>query len=235
MNEQLGKVYQEQAELVVKRIDELYLQMIDEGDLSLGNMYKQDRYYKLLANINKRLRELGLQEISIMDRGLMQAYFETGLAITGNAQFAIVNADLARKAVESIWCTDGQSWSDRIWKHKAELQSKLQQGIMDCVVTGRNHTYLIKELRNDFNVGYNEASRIVRTEINHVQNQAAMRGYLDAGYTMYQFISPSDNRSCGECEKLDGQVFLFSEAQEGVNFPPMHPNCRSNIIGYKEK
>ena len=48
------------------------------------------------------------------------------------------------------------------------------------------------------------------------------------------FISHSDDRICDECDDLDGQVFAFVDAQEGVNFPPMHPNCRSNIIGYRE-
>jgi SPP1 gp7 family putative phage head morphogenesis protein len=56
---------------------------------------------------------------------------------------------------------------------------------------------------------------------------------MDAGYDMYEFISSIDDRTCDECADLDGQVFYFSEAEEGVNFPPIHPNCRSNIIGYK--
>jgi SPP1 gp7 family putative phage head morphogenesis protein len=61
-----------------------------------------------------------------------------------------------------------------------------------------------------------------------------MRGYLDAGYTQYQFITATDNITCDECGHLNRKIFSFADAQVGVNYPPIHPNCRSNVIGYKE-
>ena len=37
---------------------------------------------------------------------------------------------------------------------------------------------------------------------------------------------------CGEheiCQNLDGEVFKVEERETGVNFPPMHPYCRSSF------
>lgn len=39
-------------------------------------------------------------------------------------------------------------------------------------------------------------------------------------------------RTCKVCGGLDGKRFKLSEKQEGVNFPPVHPNCRCTTIGY---
>ena len=43
----------------------------------------------------------------------------------------------------------------------------------------------------------------------------------------YKFVAAIDNRTCDECHELHGKEFLVSEAKTGVNFPPIHPNCRS--------
>lgn len=31
---------------------------------------------------------------------------------------------------------------------------------------------------------------------------------------------------------MDGKVFDIGDAQTGVNYPPMHPNCRSTTVEY---
>lgn len=37
-------------------------------------------------------------------------------------------------------------------------------------------------------------------------------------------------RTCDVCGGLDGQRFKLSEKQPGVNFPPLHPNCRCTTV-----
>ena len=37
-------------------------------------------------------------------------------------------------------------------------------------------------------------------------------------------------RTCDVCGGLDGQLFKLSDKQPGVNFPPLHPNCRCTTI-----
>ena len=37
-------------------------------------------------------------------------------------------------------------------------------------------------------------------------------------------------RTSDICRSLDGTVHKVSQAKVGVNFPPMHPNCRSTTV-----
>lgn len=230
---QLITEYQRVAKNIISDAETLYLEMLDKGEMSLGYLYQQDRYYKLLAKINKQLQLLGAKEIKILDKGMLDIWNKTGALVTGNDQWALTNPELARQVINTVWCADGKSWSDRIWQRKAELQSVLSQDMMDCVLQGKSHEYMVKDLRQRFDVTRRQAEAIARTELNHVQNRAAAQGYLDAGYTHYRFITALDGCTCDECRKLNQQVFAFADAQEGVNFPPIHTNCRSNIIGYR--
>ena len=44
---------------------------------------------------------------------------------------------------------------------------------------------------------------------------------------MYKYVTTLDNRTSDVCQSLDLQVFKVSEAVTGLNYPPMHVNCRS--------
>lgn len=234
IDKQLIREYSRVSKEVISDCEDLYLEMLEDGEMSYSRLMRYDRYYKLNASINQQLRRLGVREIEFLDRGMNQLYLDIGSFITGSETWALINRAFAEEAVKRAWCYDGKTFSDRVWMHMNKLQAELQQGLIDCVVKGSDHRKLVRQLRDRFDVAHSDADRLVRTELNYIQNQAAMRGYLDAGYTHYEFISAVDDRICDDCDDLNGQVFAFIDAQEGVNFPPMHPNCRSNIIGYKE-
>lgn len=234
IEKQLAREYSRVAKDVIADCEDLYLEMLENGQMTYADLIRYDRYFKLNASINQELRRLGVREIEYLDQGMTHLYLATGQLIVGGESWAIINRTFAEEAVKRAWCYDGKTFSDRVWTHMNDLQATLQQGLQDCVIKGSDHRKLVRTLRDRFDVAYSDADRLVRTELNYIQNQGAMRGYLDAGYTHYMFISQSDDRICDECDDLNEQVFAFVDAQEGVNFPPMHPNCRSNIIGYKE-
>ena len=43
-----------------------------------------------------------------------------------------------------------------------------------------------------------------------------------------------DNRTSDACQELDGKVIAVSKAVVGLNYPPLHPYCRSTTIPYFE-
>ena len=53
-----------------------------------------------------------------------------------------------------------------------------------------------------------------------------------SGRTKYPYICNNTDNTCNDCAILDGQVFDISAAEEGVNLPPIHPNCRCTVNGY---
>lgn len=233
IQKQLAQAYLNSQTKVIAEAEDLYLQMLESGEISYGQMVRYDRLYKINAAINQELKRLGQQEINILDKGMNELYMEVLSKVNPGMPY-LHNQAAVQEVINRVWCADGKLWSDRIWTSKTELQQTLQEVLVDSVIRGKSHKFLVAKLKERFGVADSDAERLARTELNYVQNQAAMRGYLDAGYEYYEFITSHDNRTCGECEDLDGQIFAFKDAVVGVNYPPIHPNCRSNIVGYKE-
>jgi len=48
-------------------------------------------------------------------------------------------------------------------------------------------------------------------------------------------LATLDGRTSEMCRSHDGQIYKISERQEGVNYPPLHPFCRSTARGYIDK
>jgi SPP1 gp7 family putative phage head morphogenesis protein len=61
---------------------------------------------------------------------------------------------------------------------------------------------------------------------------AALAGIRLSGRDMYTYLCSDSKTLCETCAALDGKHFSVDDAQEGVNLPLMHPNCRCTIEGY---
>lgn len=75
----------------------------------------------------------------------------------------------------------------------------------------------------------NEIKKIVRTEGTAITNAVGLKMFEENGYTEYKYASVIDSRTSDICRELNDHVFKISEAERGVNFPPMHVNCRSGF------
>ena len=128
--------------------------------------------------------------------------------------------------INQIWCADGKSWSTRVWDNTASLVNMLNDELLHCVITGQKTSYLKKQLQETFNVGYSRADTLVRTEMSHIQNQAAQKRYEDYGITQFQVWADKDERRCDICGKLHKKVYGINETVP----IPAHPNCRCSII-----
>jgi SPP1 gp7 family putative phage head morphogenesis protein len=73
------------------------------------------------------------------------------------------------------------------------------------------------------------ATRLIRTEGNHISGQAVVERFEDAGIEKYLYRALLELRTCKRCGGLDGKSFPVSEQKVGVNMHPMHPNCRCFI------
>lgn len=57
-----------------------------------------------------------------------------------------------------------------------------------------------------------------------------LRDYFDEDISFYRFLASLDGRTCEVCGALDGKVFPVSEAKIGINYPPMHNECRCTTV-----
>lgn len=118
-------------------------------------------------------------------------------------------------------------FSDRIWDDKEKLIREAREIIENGFAHNKGAYDMAGDLMTRMNVSHSNALRLVRTEFNHLSNQAALAEYQAKGIRKYKFVSAIDSRTCDVCADLNGQVFNVADAKVGLNFPPMHPNCRS--------
>lgn len=236
----LRQYYRAASADITKEAEALYSRLLAEaGDQPVrpNDLYRLDRLYHLQSKIHKRLQELGGQEIEALDSRLRRlAELVDKSTVSGlpdaakNTPWAALPPEQAEAIANRIWCADGENWSGRIWKNKAALLQRLEKGMVDVIIRGAKPDELSKALMAGFGVGYREAARIVRTETAHVRAEAEAAALEREGYERYEFVNAADGRTCEECGRLDGRVFLMSERKPGVNFPPIHPNCRGRIV-----
>ena len=249
LDTELGRQYLR----VSKDLKRLFLSTIEElknkdGVIEPSDLYKSDRYYKLMNQCNDELSKLALKQQKALDSKLATVYEQQSLIereVLGDrfGLYNVLDTNTARNVVESVWCSDGQDLSDRIWKNKDFLMTRLEEGLFDFVSRGQPNAQLITDLIAEqigptaaemgsvmddaFREAYNNARRLVRTETAHVQNTATQDRYRDAGFTKYRIIAEPD--CCEVCADLAEQVFDIDQL-----VIPAHPNCRCAMAAITE-
>ena len=132
------------------------------------------------------------------------------------------------------WVGDGSTYSTDIWKNTGKLTSSIKDELLMSLMTGRDTRETAQAIAERFNVGQNDARRLVRTESAFFHNQMELLSYEEADIEKYIFVAVLDKRTSRICQEHDNQVYDRDKATPGVNCPPMHPWCRSTTIGYDE-
>ena len=132
------------------------------------------------------------------------------------------------------WVGDGSTYSTNIWKNTGKLTSSIKDELLMSLMTGRDTRETAQAIAERFNVGQNDARRLVRTESAFFHNQMELLSYEEADIEKYIFVAVLDKRTSRICQKHDNQVYDRDKATPGVNCPPMHPWCRSTTVAYDE-
>ena len=132
------------------------------------------------------------------------------------------------RAIQYPW--SGENFSERIWSNRDKLSRVLKKEITQSLIQGVNPQKLNKRIREQMGSGYKETQRLVRTELNHALNEATKIAYEEDDIQEYEFLAEIDNRTSAICKELNGQIFKVKDAVVGVNYPSMHPNCRSTTM-----
>lgn len=230
--DQLVKYYQKSMKSVIGQFEETYNKLLT--DIAQGreptpaDLYKLDKYWELQGQLKAELEQLGDKTASILSQNFMKQYKNVyeGISIKGEDYFTHIDTKAAQQMINQVWCADGKSWSDRVWSNTDKLQQALNDNLIQCVVTGKQPSELKKMLMREFNVSYDRANSIVRTEMAHIQTEAARQRYKDYGIEQVQVWGDYDERRCDVCGKLHETKYYVNES-----LPiPAHPNCRCCII-----
>lgn len=128
----------------------------------------------------------------------------------------------------------GEGYSDRIWSNTGALASSVKDELLVNLMTGRSVRDTSQAIAERFEVGQNNARRLIRTESAFFHNQMELLSYEDAEITKYKFVAVLDKRTSHICQEHDNKVYDTDKAVPGVNYPPLHPWCRSTTIAHDE-
>lgn len=195
------------------------------------------RLDKLYSDTLMELDSLGRKTDSAMRSFLTDAYkdnyyhgmYAIGKTIGLQAPRVVVSSQSLEDVLRTRW--SGKNYSERIWKNQKLLGSTLKQEMTTAIHRGESVQVISKRIASRMGVANSNATRLVRTELNYVENAAALRSIKDAGLGYYRFIATLDNRTTPICRDHDGRIVSVEEASPGDNLPPLHPNCRSTISG----
>ena len=240
INSQLDKYYFSLMKQVMADFEATYDKIMSVGvgnPVTVADLYKLDKYWQMQARLKELCEKLGNKEVELLSKNFEKQWDEIyrKAALPSDEAFVIPSESNAKQMINTIWCADGKTWSQRVWGNLQLLQETLNEQLIHIVVTGRTTRDLRIALMERFNVSRKQANMLIRTEIDHIQTASAAKRYQDSGLTRYQILGREEG-SCTrgrkgsiDCHEMDGKIFTYAEMKVGTNAPPFHPNCRCRI------
>lgn len=232
IEKQLKKYYAAAAERVITEFENVHnkvlAQQAEGKQITPALLYQMDAYWHQQGQLRQELRKLGDKQLSLITKIFELHFFDIyySIDIEGSAAFSTIDKAGALQLINSIWVADGKSWSQRIWENNELLAETLNEQLLHIIITGKKPSELKALLQERFEVSYSRADALVRTELAHVQTQAAQRRYEDYGIQEVEVWASKDERRCPECGKLHQKRYPI-----GAQMPiPAHPRCRCSII-----
>nr|DAP99803.1 MAG TPA: minor capsid protein [Caudoviricetes sp.] len=202
--------------------------------------YRMKRLERLSDDLDRMRSSIYLSEKQGSDAfysDLMKdSYYKATFDLQQQTGLAYNFSDLPETEIKRLqglkWT--GEAYSDRIWSNTGALASSVKDELLVSLMTGRSVRDTSQAIAERFEVGQNKARRLVRTESAFFHNQMELLSYEDAEITKYKFVAVLDRRTSKICQEHDNKVYDTDKAVPGVNYPPLHPWCRSTTIAHDD-
>ena len=227
--------------LGAKETGDLWKQLKQQGlDSYVKNNYKSriSRLEQIQAQIYAKAKEVYPQEEleqTMCYQGVVydtynKAIYDVQKGLGYNFPFSKIDNNVINTLLSEKW--SGKNYSQRIWTNTDILAESLSEIVGGGLLSGQSIAKTSRQIRERFGVAKYYAERLVRTETNHFNNEADAMAYEEMGIDKYVFVATLDQKTSEICQSHDGKKYKYSEKQTGINFPPLHPNCRSKTRGY---
>lgn len=119
---------------------------------------------------------------------------------------------------------------DYMKKLYAQYETKLTDVLIHGIIRGDSYEMMEKGLQDATDITAGKARLLVRTEANAIFNES-VRQVIDDNPLVkgYMFRAVLDAKTSKICQEHDGEYIPKEEVMPGVNYPPLHPNCRSTV------
>lgn len=125
---------------------------------------------------------------------------------------------------------DKRNFSKSLYGHCVSFSEDLRRNLVSGLIAGENLDRMAGRIHRRMGVAYSAAKTLVRTEAAYIYEKSTMEGYMECGIERYAFLATLDYKTSEICQEMDGKTFKVKDAVPGINFPPMHPNCRSTTV-----
>lgn len=167
---------------------------------------------------------------SVINESYNKTIYDTQIGTGYDFTFNKLDDKMIETVLNTKWY--GGNYSSRIWGNTDILANRVSETIGGALISGKPYYKTANEIADTFGVAQYYAERLVRTETNHFNAEAEALAYKELGVEKYVFVATLDNRTSKMCQEHDGKIYDFKDMETGVNYPPLHPNCRSTTRGY---
>ncbi len=172
---------------------------------------------------------------SALDLAIYEAAYTAKLA--GDAAVVVAGAEIYKTARKTPFA--GGQLVDYLFADIADsLRKKVEYVIRDGISQGQTNQQIVQRIKGKKSLDYKDGlfkssresiERQVRTVRSHVANAAYEETYKALGFTHLKFIATLDGRTSKTCGSLDQTVWKVGDS--GIRRPPLHPHCRSVLLG----
>lgn len=233
----IAKNLRDEINKIQNKIDRTNIIFLDDVQ---AYKYRQKLLIELKNKIYDEYRDLSQEEINITTKHYKDVIENTYKNISDyigsiktDASFSMLKIDNIKDLLSMKWL--GENYSNRVWKNTNLLASKMSEILLDGIVSGKSIYNMSEQINKIMKVGIFNCERLIRTETSFFHNRASLKAYSDYGIEKYEYLATIDSRTSNICAKLNGQIFDVNKARTGLNYPPMHPFCRSTTIAYFEE
>lgn len=229
-SEEIRQMYRRQYLKVVQQIKNLKAELDAGRELTRTQLWNYSRWSQLEEELKSFVTESTRFNINETEKALNEVFEKTiGATAESFSRSRMTLPISANDVINTAW--SGERYSARIWKNQAAIADRLKNSMEDMLVQGRGLPDIKKQIMKEFNVAYNDADRLVRTEAAYVLNRANVAKYRQAGLKKVEWsVGPEDGRECAVCAARGGKVYLIDEAP----IIPAHPRCRCIYAGVVE-
>lgn len=228
----IAEIYRISYKTVEKDILKLYDELISSGELTTTQLYQYERFTTLQNSINKQSVEIKTTLNKEVTDTLTKAYKGTFGTVNGmlgiNQTWGIQNNIMLKSVLNTSW--KGSHFSKRIWGNTDILAQRIEANVIDCLTRGTSKDIYVSTIKNTYDVGFNKADRLVRTELSNCINKAQIDTFKQSKFIdKVEWSVEFDGRECNLCSPMDGNKYSIEEFGNGIEYIK-HPNCRCCLI-----
>lgn len=207
--------------IIQSRIDELVA--LASGPATIAVSLKR---VELTNLINEQMNELTLLMEQEFDKTLKIVYNNSRVSI-GNelgSAFDVTNEYQFNALKERAY--KGATYSQRLYSNNKVIAERINKDIGRMLYQNASPADIKRQIMKDFNINYNAADRLIRTETSRFYNEAAVDSYKAAGISEVEWLTEQDDRTCPICGPLHRQKYGINQHPE----IPAHPSCRCTLL-----